>query len=569
MASPRTVLTERLQAAFDTLGGGLDVAVRASDFADYQCDSALAAARVLKRSPRDIAAAVVEAADLGDLCSTVEVSGPGFVNLTLADDAIDRLLAETGDRFGVQDVPSETVVIDYSAPNAAKEMHVGHLRGTIIGDALARLLGWRGHTVIRQNHLGEWGTPFGMLVEHLLDVGETTAAETLSVGDLNGFYRAAREKFDTAAGFADRARQRVVLLQAGDPETLRLWTILVEESKAYFLAVYDRLGVLLTSADFRGESTYNDELVSVTEELDRLGLLRLSEGALCVFPAGFTGRGGAPQPLMVRKSDGGFGYGATDLATIRHRTQDLKAARILYVVGLPQHQHLAMVIATAGEAGWLVPPARAEHVGFGSVLGIDGKMLRTRAGESVRLVDLLDEAVSRAADVLADKGSELPPAEQAEVARAVGIGAVKFADLSVDRTKDYLFDYDRMLSFDGATAPYLQYAHARIRSLLRKAGDVPVGPAVRVGQPAERTLALRLLSLPDVVEAVSETLEPHRLAHYLLALASDFSAFYERCPILRDCPADVRASRLLLASRTGEALAFGLSLLGITAPEAL
>lgn len=572
MASPRQVLTDRLRAAFDSIGATeVEVVVRESQFAHFQCDSALPAAKALRRAPRDIAAAVVAAADLADVCAQVEVSGPGFVNLTLSDAALDVMLVDAGadTRFGVPSVHRQTVVVDYSGPNAAKEMHVGHLRSTIIGDAIVRLLTWRGHTVVRQNHLGEWGTPFGMLVEHLLDIGEDSAVEALSIGDLNGFYRGARETFDASPEFADRARARVVLLQSGDPETLRLWTILVTASQGYFLTVYDRLGVLLTAEDFRGESTYNGELVSVVDELAAAGLLRESEGALCTFPAGFTGREDAPLPLIVRKGDGGFGYAATDLATIRHRTQDLKADRMLYVVGLPQRQHLAMVFATAAEAGWLAPPSTAEHIGFGSVLGADGKVLRTRAGESVRLVDLLDEAVRRAADVLAEKGSDLPAAEQAAVARAVGIGAVKFADLSVDRVKDYVFDYDRMLSFDGATAPYLQYAHARIRSLLRRAEGLAVGPAVQVAAEPERALALRLLALPDLVESVSESLELHRIAHYLMALASDFTSFYERCPILRDCTDEVRASRLLLARRTGEALAFGLSLLGIATPEAL
>lgn len=575
MASPRQLLTDRLRAAFDHVGGAageaVEVVVRESQFAHFQCDAALPAAKALGRAPREIAAAVVAAAELADLCTQVEVSGPGFVNLTLSDAALDRLLAEAGAdrRFGVSAIAAQTVVVDYSGPNAAKEMHVGHLRSTIIGDAIVRLLTWRGHQVVRQNHLGEWGTPFGMLVEHLLDVGEDSAVEALSIGDLNGFYRGARETFDASPAFADRARARVVLLQSGDAETLRLWTILVTASQGYFLTVYERLGVLLTAADFRGESTYNDELVSVVDELAAAGLLRESEGALCTFPTGFTGRENAPLPLIVRKGDGGFGYAATDLATIRHRCRDLKADRMLYVVGLPQRQHLAMVFATAAEAGWLAPPSAAEHIGFGSVLGADGKVLRTRAGESVRLVDLLDEAVRRAAEVLAQKGSDLTTADQAEVARAVGIGAVKFADLSVDRVKDYVFDYDRMLSFDGATAPYLQYAHARIRSLLRRAEGLAVGPAVTVATDPERQLALRLLALPDLVESVSDSLELHRIAHYLMALASDFTSFYERCPILRDSTEDVRASRLLLAQRTGEVLAFGLSLLGIAAPEAL
>src|SRR5690606_22176522 len=306
----------------------------------------------------------------------VEVSGPGFINITVSDEVLGRLLGRMNTDARL-DVPkpqqTETVTVDYSAPNAAKEMHVGHLRSTIIGDAVVRLLEWQGHDVIRQNHIGEWGTPFGMLIEHLLDIGEAEAAKSLSVGDLNGFYQAARRKFDADDAFKDRARARVVKLQSGDPTTLRLWKILVEESKKYFLTVYDLLDVTLTADDFFGESFYNDQLQSVVDELDKLGLLRISEGAKCVFPEGFTNRNGDPLPLIVQKSDGGFGYAATDLATIRRRLRDLHATRLLYVVGLPQAQHFAMIFQTAKDAGWLTPPARAEHIGHGSVLGEDGK----------------------------------------------------------------------------------------------------------------------------------------------------------------------------------------------------
>jgi arginyl-tRNA synthetase len=472
------------------------------------------------------------------------------------------------DRLGspLTDAP-ETVTVDYSAPNAAKEMHVGHLRSTIIGDAVVRILHWRGHTVIRQNHIGEWGTPFGMLIEHLIDIGETEAAQELAVGDLNRFYQAARKKFDADDAFKDRARGRVVLLQSGDPDTLRLWEILVTESKAYFLTVYDRLGVLLNEQDFFGESFYNDQLQSVVDELDRLGLLRLSDGALCVFPAGFKNRRGEPLPLIVQKTDGGFGYAATDLATIRRRLRVLGATRLLYVVGLPQRQHLEMIFETAREAGWLVPPARAEHVGHGSILGEDGKILRTRAGASVKLVDLLDEAIARATAIVAEKNSALDEQARARVAQAVGIGAVKYADLSTQRSKDYVFDYDRMLSFDGNTAPYLQYAHARICSIFRRSGlEPPDAKHVIVTEPAERALAIELLAFAGVVTEVAGDLECHRLAQYLYGLASAFTDFYERCPVLR-AEGEVRTSRLVLCDLTARTLKLGLGLLGIAAPD--
>ena len=571
MADVEELLSRRLGPAFDAVAGeSVSPAVRRSQHADFQADGALAVGRKLGISPREAAERVLRQADLSDLCSRVEVTGPGFISLTLADEVLGGLVAEIAgdDRLGspLTDAP-ETVTVDYSAPNAAKEMHVGHLRSTIIGDAVVRILHWRGHTVIRQNHIGEWGTPFGMLIEHLIDIGETEAAQELAVGDLNRFYQAARKKFDADDAFKDRARGRVVLLQSGDPDTLRLWEILVAESKAYFLAVYDRLGVLLNEQDFFGESFYNDQLQSVVDELDRLGLLRLSDGALCVFPAGFKNRQGEPLPLIVQKTDGGFGYAATDLATIRRRLRVLGATRLLYVVGLPQRQHLEMIFETAREAGWLVPPARAEHVGHGSILGEDGKILRTRAGASVKLIDLLDEAIARATAIVAEKNPALDEQARSHVAQAVGIGAVKYADLSTQRSKDYVFDYDRMLSFDGNTAPYLQYAHARICSIFRRSGlEPPDAKHVIVAEPAERALAIELLAFAGVVTEVAGDLECHRLAQYLYGLASAFTDFYERCPVLR-AEGEVRTSRLVLCDLTARVLKLGLGLLGIAAPD--
>jgi arginyl-tRNA synthetase len=566
------LLRRRMADAFAAVAGGpADPVLRRSQHADFQADGALALARTLGGDPRAIAERVVAAARVDDVCDTVGVSGPGFINLGVTDDVLGRLLARAcrDERLGVAPAGNpETITVDYSAPNAAKEMHVGHLRSTIIGDAAVRLLEWQGHTVIRQNHIGEWGTPFGMLIEHLLDIGETEAAHELSVGDLNGFYRAARRTFDSDGEFRDRARRRVVALQSGDPATRRLWEILVGESKKYFATVYARLGVRLTDGDYVGESFYHDQLSPVVDELDSLGLLRLSQGARCVFPAGFTGRDGGPLPLIVRKSDGGFGYAATDLATIRHRIAVLRATRLLYVVGLPQRQHLDMIYETAREAGWLVPPVRAEHVGHGSVLGSDGRMLRTRAGTSVKLVDLLDEAVSRAGAVVAAKSPHLDEDRRAAVARAVGVGAVKYADLSTDRVKDYVFDLDRMLAFDGNTAPYLQYAHARIRSIFGRAGVDPDREPRRVvvREPAERTLAIELLAFGAVIREVGATLEFHRLARYLYALATAFTTFYERHRVLTTEVA-IRDSRLVLCDLTARTLMLGLGLLGIETPD--
>jgi arginyl-tRNA synthetase len=573
MADLEQLLTERLAGAFEGVAGEpVDPVVRRSQHADFQSDGALALSRRLGRNPREIAAEVMERAELADLCDRVAISSPGFINLIVADQLLGRLIAELApdDRLGVARAEHpETVVVDYSAPNAAKEMHVGHLRSTIIGDAVAHLLAWLGHTVIRQNHIGDWGTPFGMLIEHLVDVGEDGAADELSVGDLTGFYQAARVKFDSDPDFADRARRRVVLLQGGDPASRRLWTVLIRESKRYFAEVYRRLDVELTDADYDGESSHQGQLGSIVAELDSLGRLEISDGAACVFPAGFANRDGEPLPLIVRKRDGGYGYATTDLATIRHRLRDLGATRLLYVVGLPQRLHLEMIYQTAREAGWLKPPARSEHVGHGSVLGSDGKLLRTRAGGSVKLTALLDEAVARAGALVAEKNPALDPAERDEVAGAVGIGAVKYADLSTDRVKDYVFDLDRMLALDGNTAPYLQYAHARIRSIFRRAGTYARdgGGPVAVTEPAERELALELLGFPAVVREVSDTLELHRLARYLYRLASVFMGFYEKCPVLAAPEPAVRAGRLVLCDLTARTLRRGLGLLGISTPD--
>lgn len=580
MLNLEQLLAGRLADAFSTVAGWpVDPAVRRSRRADFQSDAALAVARRLGRPPREIAATALDRAVLADVRARAEVSGPGFINLTVAsrtlDDRLTRMAADARLGVALSETP-ETVVVDYSAPNVAKEMHVGHLRSTVIGDAVVRLLQWRGHRVIKANHLGDWGTPFGMLIEHLVDLGGAEAVAELSVGDLDSFYRAARAKFDADDTFKQRARLRVVALQGGDEQTVRLWWLLVSESQRYFLTVYERLDVMLGPDDFVGESHYNDLLAPVTDELDRLGLLRDGDDAACVFPDGFTGRDGRPLPIIVRKRDGGYGYGATDLAAIRHRTTELAATRLLYVVGLPQRQHFEMVYAVARLAGWLTPPARAEHIGFGSILGPDGRMLRSRAGDSVRLVDLLDEAVSRATELARRKNPELDDATVAEVGRAVGIGAIKYADLTTDRGKDYVFDWQRMLSLDGDTAPYLQYAHARVRSIFRRAatdlrdpaGTDLAGTAARilVTEPAERALAIELTNFAAVVTTTEQTLEFHRLAGYPHTVATTFNNFYQHCSVLRSA-GPVRESRLALCDLTARVLRQGLHLLGIATPD--
>ncbi len=572
MSDPISELSRLVLAAASELTRDLqetvDPLVRRSDRADLQADLALGLARKLKKQPREVAELIKSKLPENDLIESIEIAGPGFLNVTLKSkwlgQAANEALADA--RLGVPTAKTpEKVIVDYSAPNVAKEMHVGHLRSTIIGDSIARVLEFRGHEVIRQNHIGDWGTPFGMLIEHMLDLGAENAEKEIGVGDLDGFYKAGRTKFDSDEAFAERSRARVVKLQGGDAESLKWWRLLVDLSQKYFTSIYTKLGVTLTAKDTCGESFYNDRLAPLAAELEKSGAATISEGALCTFPKGFLTKEKQPLPLIVRKTDGGFGYAATDLAAIRYRLNDLHGTRLLYVVGAPQAQHFAMFFETARELGWITPPARAEHVQFGSILGPDKKMFKSRSGGTVRLVELIDSAIEKAMVVVSEKAPDLEPAEKERVARMVGTGAIKYADLSSDRIKDYIFDLDRMVSFDGNTAGYLQYAHARVRSIFRKAGEGPIGPIV-IAEPAERALALSLLGFAAAVEAVETTLEPHRLAGALYAMAMAFSTFYEQCPILKS-EGEVRASRLALADLTAKTIAKGLDLLGIEVPE--
>ena len=592
MADPLGRIAERVAAAMVTLDPDTpepDPVVRPSQHADAQINGALALAQRLGRQPREVAGELVEAlaADGAflELCEPPEVAGPGFINLTLRNDALARLLAGVaGPQAGVTPAVSpQRVVVDYSAPNVAKEMHVGHLRSTIIGDALARTFAFLGHEVIRQNHLGDWGTPFGMLIEHLIDSGvdsgdasgdaggaSATVAD-VDIADLNAFYRAARAKFDEDPVFAERSRARVVALQAGDRDSRQLWQVLVDVSTTYFSDAYRRLEISLTDADYAGESTYNEVLDAVVDELVAKGIVTEDQGALCAFPDGFTGREGEPLPLIVRKADGGYGYAATDLAALRHRILDLGARDLLYVVGAPQHDHLEMVFAVGRAAGWVTPEVHCEHVAFGSVLGTDGRMFRTRAGDTVRLADLVDEAVGRARTLVEAKSNDLGPDELADVSSAIGIGAVKYADLSSDRVKDYVFDWDRMLALTGNTAPYLQYAHARICSILAKADPADraaaTPEAIRIEVEAEHQLAVVLLGLDAAVHATADRRAPHRLCTYLFDVATTYTTFYEACPVLRADDDVQRRSRLALCALTANVLARGLDLLGIRAPD--
>jgi arginyl-tRNA synthetase len=572
MSDPLATLNALLEPVFAELAGGepADPTVRPSDRADAQVNGALPLAKRVGANPRELADRVIASGVLDEIASAAEVAGPGFINVTFSPAFLSTQLdvARRDGALGLAAAePSRKVVVDYSAPNVAKEMHVGHLRTTVIGDALVRMLEAVGHEVIRENHIGDWGTPFGMLIEHLREIDEDGTAT--DVGDLDEFYKQARVAFDASQEFQERSRQRVVKLQAHEAETLERWQELVDISTRHFNRVYDKLGVLLTDDDLMGESRYQPLMPGVIERLDEAGLLEQSDGADVVFPPGFENRDGDPLPLIVQKGTGGFNYATSDLACIIDRTERLGADLLLYVVDAGQGQHFQMVYAVAEMAGWLAPPTEAVHVQFGVVLGEDRRRLRSRSGEPVKFVDLLDEAVERAAAAIAEKNPDLDDEARAEVANAIGIGAVKYAELSTDRVKDYIFDWDRLLAFEGNTAPYLQYAHARICSLFRRAeverDDASVWP-ITLGEDAERELALQILAYPTAVAAVLDGYSPHKLCNYVYDLATAFTSFYEKCPILRS-DEEVKKSRLALADLTARVLAAALGLLGIEAPE--
>jgi arginyl-tRNA synthetase len=574
MADPEEVLArlvgDALAAALGPGYAGADPLIRPSQFADFQANVALSLGKRLGRPPREVAAELAGQLAATDVLGKVEVSGPGFLNLTLRDEWIAEQASALLDdqRLGVPSAaPAQTIVVDYSGPNVAKELHVGHLRPTVVGDAIVRVLEFLGHQVIRAAHLGDWGTPFGMLIEHAQDIGEQATRDQLAGGEFTAFYQAARAKFAADPAFADRARQRVVDLQAGQAQALSLWQRFVSDSMEYLSYIYARLGITLTDADMAPESFYNPMLASVCAELENAGLAVISDGALCVFPPGFTGRDGRPLPLMLRKTDGGYGYDSTDMAAIRYRLVELGASRIIYVVGSEQTQHLQMVFAAAREAGWLTDAASAEHAVIGLMTGPGGQRLQTRTGDQIKLVTLVDEAVERAEKVINDRYDD--PEQRARIAEAVGIGALKYGDLSVARDSSYALDFDRLLALTGNTGPYLQYATARIRSIFYRAGGQPdqaAGPIMVTGK-AERALALRLLEFGGAVRGTAATAEPHKLAGFLFDLASTFTAFYEQCPVLQAPDPAVRQSRLALSALTLRVLVAGLGLLGIPVPE--
>jgi arginyl-tRNA synthetase len=591
VASLSASLQQRVSAALAAAvpsAADADPLLRRSDRADFQANGVLGLAKRQKANPRELAAQVLDALGRSggghDTIAAVEVSGPGFLNITVSDEAITRNVAARAadDRLGVprKEHPGTTVV-DYAQPNVAKEMHVGHLRSAVIGDSVVQLLEFVGETVVRRHHIGDWGTQFGMLVQYLIEhpheldhtADEADAGEA-SMSRLDRLYKASGALFKSDEAFKERARRRVVDLQAGDPETVQLWQRFVDESKIYFDSVYSKLDIQIRDEDIVGESGYNDMLAETCELLEKAGVTVESNGALCVFFDDIKGKDGEPVPLIVRKTDGGFGYAATDLSAIRNRVGELHADTLLYVVDVRQSLHFRMVFETAERAGWLTDGVTARHLPFGTLLGKDGKPFKTRAGESVKLEALLDEAVQRATAVVREKGEKIGLTEEEITAngRQVGIGAVKYADLSTSLGRDYVFDLDRMVSLNGDTSVYIQYAYARTQSIFRKAGaDVrPAAHPELALEAAERALGLHLDAFGDTVAEVAEVYEPHRLAAYLYQAASLFTTFYEQCPVLTadGGPAQVE-NRLLLCELTARTLRQGLALLGIRTPERL
>jgi arginyl-tRNA synthetase len=546
-----------------------DPLIRRSERADYQSNAALGLAKQAGIAPRELAQSLLDAlgADLH-----AELSGPGFLNLTLPDATLWNVVAArlADDRMGVgTPVQGTRTLVDYSGPNIAKQLHVGHIRSTVIGDALVRVLTYAGADVVKANHLGDWGTSFGKLIQYL-DENTEFELDDIDLDVLDGLYKAAQRQFVADPEFATRARARVVALQGRDEATLAAWSKLVEVSTDAFQALYQRLGILLTPEDAAPESFYNPWLDDIVSELEAKGLLTESDGAQCVFLDGFENAEGEPLPLLVRKSDGGYGYAATDLAAVRYRVDELKAKRMLYVIDARQALHLRMVFETARRAGWLPNDVEAVHVPFGTILGTDGRPFKSRSGDTPRLRELLDAAIAGARAVVAEKSADLPPDEFEHVVQAAGIGAVKYADLANARVKDYVFDPDRMVSLNGNTSVYLQYAHARTCSVLRKL-DAPVSgvdPALPIHR-AERALILALDEFGAVLAEVAETLEPHRLCSFLFELAKAFSDFWQHCPVLKAEGAATRSNRVALVRLTRRTLAQGLELLGIEAPRRL
>ncbi len=565
----RQLLDDRITAALHTLGAPDTVTaiVKPSarpEFGDYQANGVMAAAKQLKTNPRELATRLLEVLDLSDLADKLEVAGPGFINIHLKN----TWLSETVGRASARQLTpnSQTIVVDYSGPNLAKEMHVGHLRSTIIGDAVARVLEFQGHTVIRQNHVGDWGTQFGMLIAHMVSLKAHSGELSMQLADLETFYREAKKRFDDEPDFSDAARDYVVKLQSGDAECLGLWQQFIDTSLRHCEEVYARLGVHLTRADVMPESAYNADLANIVSELQEKGLLVEDQGAQCAFLDEFKNKDGSITPIIVQKTGGGYLYATTDLAALRYRSGVLNIDRALYFTDARQALHFQQVFLLARKAGFVREDISLEHMPFGNMLGADGKPFKTRSGGTVKLVDLLVEAEERAFILVTDKNPELGEAERHDIARTVGIGAVKYADLSKNRNSDYIFNWETMLSFEGNTAPYLQYAYARIKSIFRRSGvdAEAISSPISLQESAERTLAMKLLQFTEATDSVVKEGLPNHLCTYLYELAGNFMSFYEACPILKEGVAEeVRSSRLQLANLTAQTLQTGLGLLGI------
>ncbi|NJK52849.1 MAG: arginine--tRNA ligase [Leptolyngbyaceae cyanobacterium SU_3_3] len=579
IAQLRHRFEQALVAAFgDELAGADPLLVPSSNpkFGDYQSNAPMSLAKRLGKAPRAIAEALIQNLDVSDLCLSPSVAGPGFINLTLKPDYLEARLNAMHDDDRLSVALAQTakrIVVDFSSPNIAKEMHVGHLRSTIIGDCIARILEFQGHDVLRLNHVGDWGTQFGMLITYLREVAPAalTTADAIDLGDLVAFYKKAKQRFDEDPQFQETARQEVVRLQSGAADTLRAWKLLCEQSRREFQEIYDRLDICLTE---RGESFYNSLLADVVADLEQAGLLVEDQGAKCVFLEGFSNREGQPLPLIIQKSDGGYNYATTDLAAIRQRIHQEHAQRLIYVTDAGQSNHFAQVFQVARRSQWIPATVQVEHVPFGLVQGEDGKRLKTRSGDTVRLRDLLDEAVLRArADIearLQEKDHQESEEFIAATSQIVGISAVKYADLSQNRTSNYIFSFDKMLALQGNTAPYMLYAYARVQSISREGKidfqNLGSDAKVLLKEETELTLAKHLLQLEEIIHLVSQDLLPNRLCQYLFELSQKYNQFYETCPVLK-AEEPLKASRLMLCDLTARTLKLGLSLLGISVLE--
>ncbi|GKP91251.1 MULTISPECIES: arginine--tRNA ligase [Klebsiella] len=572
----QALLSEKVSQALIAAGAPADCEpqVRQSakvQFGDYQANGVMAVAKKLGMAPRQLAEQVLSHLDLNGIASKVEIAGPGFINIFLDPaflaDNVNRALQS--ERLGVATPQVQTIVVDYSAPNVAKEMHVGHLRSTIIGDASVRTLEFLGHKVIRANHVGDWGTQFGMLIAYLEKQQQENAGE-MALADLEGFYREAKKHYDEDEAFAERARSYVVKLQGGDEYFLQMWRKLVDITMSQNQITYDRLNVTLTRDDVMGESLYNPMLPGIVADLKAKGLAVESEGATVVFLDEYKNKEGEPMGVIIQKKDGGYLYTTTDIACAKYRYETLHADRVLYYIDSRQHQHLMQAWTIVRKAGYVPDSVPLEHHMFGMMLGKDGKPFKTRAGGTVKLADLLDEALERARRLVSEKNPEMSADELENLAKVVGIGAVKYADLSKNRTTDYVFDWDNMLAFEGNTAPYMQYAYTRVLSVFRKAGideNALTDAPVVIAEDREAQLAARLLQFEETLSVVAREGTPHVMCAYLYDLAGLFSGFYEHCPILSAESEATRNSRLKLALLTAKTLKLGLDTLGIETVE--